>query len=132
METIQNLPIPPWDMEHAAKRLKLLENDFNSLNAEKISANFTKNAEVRFGTHFLTGREAIGNFIADDLAEKKAYKINLNLWGALKGRMAVRYELEWKDANNVSFKSFGVQVYEFDAEGLIEMNFSSYNDQQMI
>lgn len=127
METTNNLPTPPWDMESAAARLKMLENDFNSLDADKISANYTDNADVRFGTRFLNGRDEIRNYIVDDIAGKKSYKLSLDLWGALKGRMAVRFEQELIDKNGNRIKTYGVQVFQFTDEGLIEMNFSSYN-----
>lgn len=131
METIKKLPTPPWDMENAAVRLQYLENDFNSLDAEKIVSNFTDNAEVRFGTQFLNGREEIKKYISDDQAKTKSYKLNLDLWGALKGRMAVRFELEWSDANGKSHKRFGVQVFQFDDDGLVSMNYVSFNDQEL-
>jgi len=44
--------------------------------------------------------------------------------------MAVRYELEWTDIAGKAFKTFGVQVFQFNDDGLIEMNYSSYNDQE--
>jgi len=132
METINKLPTPPWDMESAATRLKLLEDDYNSLQPEKVSANFTDNAEVRIGTSFLNGREAIKKHLTDDWAGKRSYKLSLDLWGALKGRMAVRYELEWTDTANKEFSTFGVQVFQFNDDGLIEMNYSSYNDEEKI
>lgn len=129
METKNHLPAPPWDMDTAAARLKLLENDFNALDAERISANFTEDAEARFGTEFLKGREAIKNYITADLAKRKSYKLSLDLWGALKGRMAVRMQLDWSDADAKAHKSYGVQVFQFDDSGLIEQNYSSINDQ---
>jgi nuclear transport factor 2 (NTF2) superfamily protein len=130
METINKLPTPPWDMESAAIRLKLLENDYNSLEPDKVSANFTENAEVRIGTSFLDGREAIKNHLTEDWAGKRNYKLSLDLWGALKGRMAVRYELVWTDNANKTFKTFGVQVFQFNDDGLIEMNYSSFNEEE--
>ncbi|CAM4409953.1 hypothetical protein SAMN06265348_11732 [Pedobacter westerhofensis] len=131
MKTLKYLPVPPWDMETAALRLKLLEDDFNSLDAKRISDNFTVEAEVRFGTHFLRGRGEIRKFIAADLATRNSYKLNLDLWGALKGRMALRFELEWSDADEKPYKSYGIQVFQFDDEGSITMNFVSFNDQEL-
>ena len=129
MENTNNLPAPPWDMDSAAIRLKLLENDYNTQDPEKISENFTENAEVRFGTSFLNGREAIREHFVKDFATKKSYKLTLDLWGALKGRMAVRYEIEWTDAENQTFRTYGVQVFQFTEGSLVAMNFASYNDQ---
>nr|MBB6232956.1 nuclear transport factor 2 (NTF2) superfamily protein [Mucilaginibacter sp. FT3.2] len=46
--------------------------------------------------------------------------------------MAVRYELESVDANERSFKTYGVQVFQFNDDRLIEMNYTSFNDQELI
>ncbi|MEP6750061.1 MAG: DUF1348 family protein [Bacteroidota bacterium] len=118
MKKTNYLPVPPWDMDSAAARLKLLENDYNSLDATTISVNFTGQAEVRIGTQFLNGRKDIYQYLCKDLAAKKDYHLKLDLWGALKGRMAVRYELEWTDESEKPFKSYGVQVFQFDDNGL--------------
>ena len=122
------MPLPPWDMESAAERLQLLENDFNSLDAKKVSANYAADAEVRYGTSFLRGREQVAAFFGKELSEKIRYKLKLDLWGALKGRMAVRFELEWTDTKQGSRKNYGVEVFQFDANGLIELNFASFNE----
>jgi nuclear transport factor 2 (NTF2) superfamily protein len=52
----------------------------------------------------------------------------LDLWGALKGRMAVRSELEWTDKDGQQFKSYGVQIFQFSEDGLVEMNCLNFND----
>lgn len=118
-------------MDSAAIRLKILEDDYNSQDPQKISANFTEDAEVRFGTSFLIGREAIREHLVNDFATKKSYKLTLDLWGALKGRMAVRFEIEWTDAANQSFKRYGVEVFQYNEDSLITMNFASFNDQNL-
>lgn len=130
MENIKKqLPTPPWDMENAAERLQLFEDDLNSSDAERVSANFTEDAEVRYGLAFLTGREEIKAYFVREFGSKINYKLKLDLWGALKGRMAVRSELEWLDQNGTAFKNYGVQVFQFDDNGLIKMNYLSFNDQ---
>jgi len=131
MENKNNLPAPPWDMDSAAARLKMLEDDYNTQNAQKISENFTDNAEVRFGTVFLSGREAVRNFPLEEFSVKKSYRLTLDLWGALKGRMAVRFEISWADPHGQAYRSYGVQVFQFSEESLIEMNFASVNDQAL-
>lgn len=129
MKTAENkLPTPPWDMDTAAERLRSLAEDFNSAAPEKIIGNFTENAEVRFGLEFLNGRDEIRQFLVREFAHKYNYTLRLDLWGALKGRMAVRSELEWTDPAGQQFKNFGVQVFQFNDEGLIELNYLSFND----
>jgi len=129
MKTEERFPLPPWDMENAAEKLRHLENDWNTLDPEKVIANYAKDGEVRFGTEFLNGREQIRQFLIRMWRQQLGYKLKLDLWGALKGRMAVRFECEWKDTSHQWFRSYGVQVFQFDDNGYIQMNFASFNDQ---
>jgi nuclear transport factor 2 (NTF2) superfamily protein len=128
MTTEKRFPLPPWDMETAPEKLRLLENDWNTLNPEKVVANYSENAEVRFGTAFLNGSEEIKQFLIRKWQQNLGFKIKLDLWGALKGRMAVRFEYEWQNAAGQSYRSYGVQVFQFDDDGYIQMHFSSFND----
>jgi nuclear transport factor 2 (NTF2) superfamily protein len=125
----KGFPLPPWDMETAAERLQIIENDWNTLDPEKVIANYTEDAEVRFGTEFLNGHEEIRQFLIRKWQQNLQFKLKLDLWGALKGRMAVRFEYEWSDAIGLSYKTYGVQVFQFDDNGYIQMNFASFNDQ---
>ena len=74
-------------------------------------------------------RPEIKQFLIREFATKHNYKLKLDLWGALKGRMAVRSELEWTDKVGLSFKSYGVQVFQFNDDGLVKMNYLSFNDE---
>jgi nuclear transport factor 2 (NTF2) superfamily protein len=129
--TAKQWPTPPWDMETAAARLQLLENDFNSTNPEVVIANFSADAEVRFGLTFFNGRAELSEFLAREFAEKSNYQLKLDLWGALKGRMAVRSELKWNDAHGRSFRNYGVQVFQFDDNGFVQRFYLSFNDERI-
>ena len=59
------------------------------------------------------------------------FKLKLELWGALKGRMAVRFEYEWHNTARQWYRSYGVQVFQFDDNGYIQMNFASFNDESV-
>jgi nuclear transport factor 2 (NTF2) superfamily protein len=129
MQTEKRLPLPQWDMENATEKLHILENDWNTLDPEKVIANYSEDAEVRFGTEFLNNREEIRQFLIRKWQQQLGFKLKLDLWGALKGRMAVRFECEWKDAARQWYRSYGIQVFQFDDNGYIQMNFASFNDE---
>jgi nuclear transport factor 2 (NTF2) superfamily protein len=129
MQTEKRFPLPPWDMENAAEKLQLLENDWNTLDPEKVIENYSEDTEVRFGTEFLNSREEIRQFLIRKWQQQLNFKVKLDLWGALKGRMAVRFECEWKNAGHQWYRSYGVQVLQFDDNGYIQMNFASFNDE---
>jgi nuclear transport factor 2 (NTF2) superfamily protein len=128
MKTEKKSPLPPWDMDSAAKKLQLLADAWNTLEPEKVAAFYTENAEVRYGTDFLTGHEEFRQFLTRLWQQQLGFKLELDLWGALKGRMAVRFAHEWHDAAGKAYKGFGVQVFQFNDDGYIEMNFASYNN----
>src|SRR4051812_21204470 len=101
MKAEKHLPLPPWDMDSAAQKLQLLEQAWNTLNPDKVAEFYTENAELRYGTEFLTGREELKNFLTQLWQQQVGFKLKLDLWGALKGRMAVRFTTEWHDAAGV-------------------------------
>jgi len=125
MRTTQKFPTPPWDMDTAAERLTFETTAWNSHNIGNILAGYAENIEMRDGLSFINGKQELAAFIDDKLRNQQNYHLKLDLWGALKGRMAIRFEAEWQDAVGGWYKSFGVQVFQFNDEGLIEKRFAS-------
>jgi hypothetical protein len=118
-------PTPPWDMETAAKRLVFEEAAWNSRNPEQILKGYTDNVEMRDGVNFIKGRDELRQFLQRKFREQLDYTLKLDLWGALKGRMAVRFEAEWHDTSGQWYRSYGVQVFQFNAEGYAEGRYAS-------
>lgn len=128
MTTEQRFPLPPWDMENAAQKLQIIENEWNTLDPEKVIIGYAPDAEVRYGTEFLRGHEEIKQFLTRKWQQQSGFKLTLDLWGALKGRMAVRFEYEWRNTAGQWYRSYGVQVFQFDDNGYVQMHFASFND----
>ena len=116
---------PPWDMDTAAERLIAEEAAWNSHDPEAIAAGYSDSIEMRDGLGFVADKQTLKQFLREKFAKQLDYTVKLDLWGALKGRMAVRFEAAWRDAAGTSFRSYGVQVYQFNAEGLVEQRFAS-------
>jgi nuclear transport factor 2 (NTF2) superfamily protein len=125
METTNKIPTPPWDMDIAAERLTFEEAAWNTHDPEKIAAGYTAGIEMRDGLNFISGKEELKHFLTEKFKDQLDYQLKLDLWGALKGRMAVRFEAEWRDASGQWYHGFGVQVYQFDDAGLAEKRFAS-------
>lgn len=125
METTFKFPTPPWDMDTAAARLTLEEAAWNTHDPEEILQGYTDNVEMRDGTTFVNSKDEFKAFLTRKFAEQQSYRLKLDLWGALKGRMAVRFEAEWQDGSGRHYKSFGVQVLQFNETGLAEKRFAS-------
>jgi len=125
MKTTINFPIPPWDMDTAAARLAFEEAAWNTHNPNEIIKGYTDELEMRDGATFINSKNEFESFLLSKFAQQKNYKLKLDLWGALKGRMAVRFEAEWDDITGKHFKSYGVQVFQFNDQGLAEKRFVS-------
>lgn len=125
MKATTNFPTPPWDMDTAAARLTFEEAAWNTHDPEQIADGYADNIEMRDGLTFISGKEALKQFIREKLAKQLDYTLKLDLWGALKDRMAVRFEAEWRDPSGQWFRSYGVEVFQFNETGYAEKRFVS-------
>jgi nuclear transport factor 2 (NTF2) superfamily protein len=125
MEKAIHFPTPPWDMDTAAERLKFEEEAWNTHDPERISEGYADNIEMRDGTAFVNGKDQLKSFLGRQLADQADFRLKLDLWGALKARMAVRFEAEWRDRSGQLFHAYGVQVLQFNDSGQIERRFAS-------
>ena len=126
METTHTkFPTPPWDMEIAAERLVFEETAWNSHEPDRILEGYADNIEMRDGVDFINGRQELKQFLKRKFEKQLDYTLKLDLWGALKGRMAVRFEAEWHDASGQWYRNYGVQVFQFNDHGYAERRFAS-------
>lgn len=128
MQLENRYPLPPWDMDTAAQKLQANEDVWNSHDPAKVAEGYAPNAESREGTTFLHGREELQQFLTRKWEQQLAYTVKKDLWGALKGRMAVRFECEWHDAAGQWYHSYGTEVFEFDDQGYVQRHYASTND----
>jgi nuclear transport factor 2 (NTF2) superfamily protein len=112
-------------MENAAERLVFEAAAWNSHSIDSILEGYADNAEIRDGVNFISGKDEFAAFLKSTLTEKQDYKLKLDLWGALKGRMAVRFVAEWRDVSGQWYRSYGVQLFQFNDEGLAEKRYAS-------
>lgn len=125
MNTTSKFITPPWDMDTAAARLITEAAAWNSHDPQRLAEGYADALEMRDGLTNITNKEVLKQFAREKFAKQLDYTIKLDLWGALKGRMAVRFETEWHDVAGQWFRSYGVVVYQFDDSGLVERRFSS-------
>ena len=112
-------------MDTAAERLITEAAAWNSHDPEQLAEGYADTIEMRDGLSVITTKEALKQFTREKFAKQLDYSVKLDLWGALKARMAVRFEAEWHDAKGQWFRSYGVQVYQFNDTGLVERRFAS-------
>ena len=125
-----SLPIikPPFTYETALAKVKAAENAWNTRDPEQVSLAYSIDTEWRNRAQFVSGRENVVKFLTAKWAKELDYILVKELWGFRDNRMAVRFEYEWRDADDNWFRSYGNELWEFDEEGLMRKRYASIND----
>ena len=99
MTTPENkrLPIPPFDRDSATKKVRLAEDAWNSRDPDKVAGAYTPGSVWRNRSEFLSGREAIVQFLRRKWARELDYRLIKELWAFHENRIAVRFAYEWRD-----------------------------------
>jgi len=124
----KRFPIPPFTTETALQKVQMAEDAWNTRDPEKVYLAYTVDTEWRNRTEFVTGREAVKEFLKRKWERELDYKLKKELWGFRENRMAVRFEYEWHNDSGQWFRSYGNEMWEFDADGYMKKRFASIND----
>jgi nuclear transport factor 2 (NTF2) superfamily protein len=126
---IERPPLPPFTtVEAAAQKVRLAEDAWNSRDPARVALAYTADSRWRNRIEFLEGREAIAAFLTRKWATEHDYRLIKELWGFRETRMAVRFAYEWRDDTGAWFRSYGNELWEFDARGLMCRRVASIND----
>ena len=121
-------PLAPFNPDTAAQKARLAEDAWNSRDPEKVALAYTPDSRWRNRTEFLQGRVEIIAFLRRKWARELSYRLIKEVWGFRESRMAVRFAYEWHDAEGHWFRSYGNELWEFDAAGLMARRIASIND----
>lgn len=121
-------PLPPFTLETALEKVQAAESIWNTKDADKVCMAYTLDTEWRNRTEFIQGREQVKQFLTRKWEKELAYKLKKELWGFRENRMAVKFEYEWHNQDGQWFRSYGIELWEFDQNGLMEKRFASIND----
>jgi nuclear transport factor 2 (NTF2) superfamily protein len=124
----QKLPLPPFTKETAKQKIQMAQDGWNSKDPVKVSKAYTIDSEWRNRNQFLTGREAIVEFLKDKWQNELDYKLKKEYWAHSEYRIAVRFEYEYRDATGQWWRAYGNDHWEFDDNGLMQKRFASIND----
>lgn len=119
---------PPFTLETALAKVQAAEDAWNSRDPARVALAYTEDSVWRNRTEFFRGREAIRAFLARKWTTELDYRLKKELWGFRENRIAVRFEYEWHDAGGQWYRSYGNEMWEFDAAGLMARRFASIND----
>jgi nuclear transport factor 2 (NTF2) superfamily protein len=121
-------PVPPFDREAAAKKVRMAEDAWNGRDPQKVALAYTPQSVWRNRAEFFAGREAIVQFLTRKWARELDYRLIKELWACHENRIAVRFAYEWHDDSGNWFRSYGNENWEFDAGGYMARRIASIND----
>ncbi|MEV4419766.1 nuclear transport factor 2 family protein [Patulibacter sp. NPDC049589] len=121
-------PLPPFTAETAAKKVQAAEDGWNSRDPQRVAQAYTEDSVWRNRDTFVRGRAEIEAFLAGKWEREQEYALRKDLWSFTDDRIAVRFQYEWHDAEGQWWRSYGNELWEFDAHGLMARREASIND----
>jgi nuclear transport factor 2 (NTF2) superfamily protein len=121
-------PLPPFNAETAAVKVRQAEDGWNSRDPAKVSLAYSPETVWRNRAEFLQGREAVQAFLTRKWNRELDYRLIKELWAFHGDRIAVRFAYEWRDDSGHWFRSYGNENWEFDEDGLMRWRIASIND----
>lgn len=119
---------PPFTAETAARKVRMAENAWNSREPVRVSLAYSEDSRWRNRSEFFSGRAAIVGFLQRKWDRELDYRLIKELWAFGDSRIAVRFQYEWHDTGGSWYRSYGNELWEFDAAGLMRERHASIND----
>lgn len=124
-------PVPPFTAETAHAKVQAAEDAWNTRDPERVALAYTPDSTWRNRDEFVTGRAEIIAFLTRKWAKELDYALRKDLWAFTGDRIAVRFQYECHDADGRWWRSYGNELWEFDADGLMRRREASINDLQI-
>jgi uncharacterized protein len=121
-------PLPPFDADSAARKVRAAEDAWNTREPERVSLAYTPDSRWRNRDVFLSGRPQIVEFLTGKWQRELDYRLIKEVWAWTGNRIAVRFAYEYHDAAGQWFRAHGNENWQFDADGLMEQRHASIND----
>ena len=121
-------PVPPFTEETARQKVQAAEDAWNTRDPERVARAYTADSVWRNRGEFVTGRAEIVAFLRRKWARELDYALRKDLWAFGGDRIAVRFQYECRDAGGRWWRSYGNELWEFDADGLMRRREASIND----
>jgi len=121
-------PLPPFDRDTAAQKVRLAEDAWNSRDPERIAQAYTADTRWRNRAEFVEGREDVVAFLRRKWSRELEYRLIKELWAHDGHRIAVRFAYEWRDDSGQWYRSYGNENWEFADDGRMARRIASIND----
>jgi len=122
---------PPFDVASAVRKVQAAEDAWNTRDPEKVALAYTPDSVWRNRDTQVTGRSAIVAFLTAKWERELDYALRKGLWGFRENRIAVRFQYESRGAAGQWWRSYGNELWEFDAGGLMSRREASINDRRI-
>jgi nuclear transport factor 2 (NTF2) superfamily protein len=106
----------------------MAEDLWNTRDPERVALGYTEDTVWRNRGDFLTGRQEVTAFLRRKWETELDYALRKELWCFSDDRIAVRFQYEWHDSAGQWWRSYGNELWEFSAEGLMRRREASIND----
>ncbi|TLS22508.1 uncharacterized protein PpBr36_09720 [Pyricularia pennisetigena] len=121
-------PLPPFTSETAKVKVKAAQDAWNTRNPQVVKMAYTPDSIWRNRDEFLTGRDAIGEFLTKKWAKESGYKLRKELFAFSDNKIAVQFWYEWHDEDGRWFRTYGLEDWTFADNGLMRKRQMSGND----
>ncbi|EPH41161.1 nuclear transport factor 2 family protein [Streptomyces aurantiacus] len=121
-------PFPPFDEESALRKVQAAEDAWNTRDPERVALAYTVDSVWRNRDRFVTGRAEIVDFLRAKWSREQEYALRKELWDFRGSRIAVRFQYECRTPDGQWWRSYGNELWEFTAEGLMARREASIND----
>ena len=108
-------PLPPFTEETACQKVQAAEDAWNTRDPHKVAGAYTEDSVWRNRDAFVSGRTEIIAFLAQKWQRELDYALRKNLWAFDGNRIAVRFQYESHDRDGQWWRSYGNELWEFDA-----------------
>lgn len=121
-------PVPPFTEETARQKVRLAEDAWNSRDPALVALDYTPDSHWRQRAEFIDGRSEIEAYLARKWAHELEYRLIRELFVSSGNRIAARFAYEYHDDSGHWFRAYGIETWQFDADGYIEQRITSVNE----
>jgi uncharacterized protein len=126
--TNERPPLPPFTHETAAQKVQAAEDAWNTRDPGRVALAYSEDSIWRNRDLFVSGRDEIVAFLTAKWERELEYALRKNLWCFDDNRIAVRFQYESHDRDGQWWRSYGNELWEFNAHGLMVRREASIND----
>ena len=120
--------VPPFTEETARAKVQRAEDLWNTRDPKRVALAYTEDSVWRNRDQFVKGRAEIEALLTRKWRVELDYKLKKELFLFSGNKIAVKFEYTWRDADGKHYRSYGIEHWEFAADGLMQQRTASIND----